>query len=114
MPSSTTSNSVVQQSCTSRAKRNLHWVYVLESLKDKKRYIGYTKNLRKRLIQHQQGKIFSTSFRRPLMLIYLEGCLDEEDSKRREKYLKTTGGRRFLAKRLKSYYNDKTQYYKNL
>jgi len=102
MPSSTTSNKII------------HWVYVLESLKDKKRYIGYTKNLRSRLTQHQNGKAFSTSFRRPLSLIYLEGCLNEKDAKRREKYLKNTGGRHFLAKRLKSYYNDKTQYYKNL
>lgn len=30
-----------------------------------------------------------------------------DDAKRREKYFKTTGGRRFLAKRLKSYYQSK-------
>ncbi|PJA83835.1 MAG: excinuclease ABC subunit C, partial [Candidatus Nealsonbacteria bacterium CG_4_9_14_3_um_filter_37_29] len=33
-----------------------------------------------------------------------EGCLNQEDATRREKYLKTTGGRRFLAKRLRKYY----------
>lgn len=86
----------------------IYWVYVLLSLKDKKRYIGYTENINERLKQHKEGKVFSTKLRRPLILNYLEGCLDKQDAKRREGYLKTTGGRRFLAKRLKNYYLQKT------
>lgn len=80
------------------------YVYVLQSLKDNKRYIGYTKDLRKRLEEHNLGKNISTKSRRPLKLIFYEACLNEEDAKRREKYFKVTGGRRFLAKRLKCYY----------
>lgn len=91
MPGSTTSN-------------NLFWVYALLSLMDKKKYIGYTVKPLERVNQHNKGIVFSTKGRRPFRLIYLEGCLNEEDAKRREKYLKTTGGRRFLAKRLKNYY----------
>ncbi len=94
MPGSTTSKLI---SC-------YYWVYVLESIADKKRYIGFTNNLKKRLLEHSQGKVFSTSYRQPLKLICAELSLNIEDAKRREKYLKTTGGRRFLAKRLKSYY----------
>ncbi len=41
------------------------------------------------------------------MRLYFEACLNLIDAKRRERYLKTTGGRRFLAKRLKEYYNSK-------
>jgi putative endonuclease len=82
----------------------MFWVYVLLSLKDYKKYVGFSTNINLRLKQHKEGKVTSTSYRRPLRLIYLEACLCEEDAKRREKYLKTTGGRRFLAKRLKSYY----------
>lgn len=82
----------------------MYWVYVLESQKDKKRYIGFTKNLRERLKSHQEGKVFSSRGRLPFKLIYVEGCLSRKDATRREKYLKTTGGRRFLAKRLKDYY----------
>ena len=90
MPSSTTSN-------------NFYYVYVLVSLKDNKRYVGYTADLRKRLTEHNLGKNFSTAYRRPFKLIYYEACLSQKDAIRREHYLKTTGGRRFLAKRLRNY-----------
>ena len=80
------------------------YVYVLESLKDGKRYIGYTDNLRRRIEEHQKGKSLSTKPRLPMKLIYFEACTDKEDAQRREEYFKATGGRRFLAKRLRSYY----------
>ena len=76
------------------------YVYVLESLKDGERYIGCTSNLKKRLEEHKKGLSFSTKFRLPFKLIYFEGCLNQEDAKRREDYLKTTQGRRFLGLRL--------------
>ena len=76
------------------------YTYILQSLKDGDNYIGYTNNLKKRLEEHCQGKSFATRHRRPFKLIYYEACLDEEDAKQREKYFKTTNGRRFLAKRL--------------
>ncbi|MFC1612659.1 GIY-YIG nuclease family protein [Patescibacteria group bacterium] len=79
------------------------YVYVLESLKDNKRYIGYTHNLKKRLEEHEKGLCFSTKFRSLFKLIYTEGCPHSEDAKRREKYLKTSQGRSFLGLRLKCY-----------
>lgn len=79
------------------------YVYVLESLKDKNRYIGYTNNLKRRIEEHKKGLSFSTKCRQPFKLIYFEGCLNEEDAKRREGYLKTTQGRRFLGLRLLKY-----------
>ncbi len=85
----------------------IYIVYVLESLKDGKRYIGFTTNFKRRLKEHQEGLVFATKSRLPLRLIYFEGCLNEEDAQRREIYLKTTRGRRFLAKRLKTYYQSK-------
>lgn len=79
------------------------YVYVLESLFDGDRYIGYTNNLKRRLEEHRRGYSFATKFRRPFKLIYFEGCLSEADAKRREKYLKTTQGRRFMGLRLIEY-----------
>lgn len=79
------------------------YVYVLESLMDKKRYIGYTNNLKRRLEEHKKGLSFSTKHRLPFKLIYFEGCLNEEDARRREGYLKITQGRRFLGLRLLEY-----------
>lgn len=78
-------------------------VYVLSSEKDNKLYIGYTNNLKRRLVEHKQGKNFSTSFRLPFQLIYFEGCLSMYDAKRRESYLKTSQGRKFLGLRLKEF-----------
>ena len=72
-----------------------------ESIKDDKLYIGYTSNLRKRVEEHKKGRSFATKFRLPFKLIYFEGCLNEEDAKRREHYLKTTQGRRFIGLRLR-------------
>jgi putative endonuclease len=79
------------------------YVYVLESLKDGQRYTGYTHNLKRRLEEHNQGKSFATKFRLPFKLIYFEGCLYSEDAKRRENYLKTSQGRKFLGLRLIHY-----------
>ena len=83
------------------------YVYILESIKDKKRYIGYTTNLVRRVEEHKKGLSIATRPRLPMKLIYFEACVNQEDAKRREFYLKTTRGRRFLAKRLKSYYQSK-------
>src|SRR3989304_3873873 len=81
-----------------------YYVYVLESMKDGKQYIGYTSDLRKRMEQHQQGKSFATMPRRPFVLSYYEACRSRADAVRREAYFKHSEGRRFRAKRLKDYY----------
>jgi len=85
-------------------KSTYYYIYVLLSEKDGKKYTGYTKNLSLRFEAHNAGEVPSTKNRRPLKLIYFEGCLSKEDALRREKYLKTHYGKMFLAKRLKSYF----------
>jgi putative endonuclease len=80
-----------------------YYVYVLQSEKDKNLYIGYTDDLKKRLIDHNKGKVPSTKDRTPLKLVYYEACLNQQDATRREKYLKTTWGRRFINSRLEQY-----------
>ncbi|MCG2696359.1 MAG: GIY-YIG nuclease family protein [Candidatus Portnoybacteria bacterium] len=66
--------------------------------------MGYTTDLKRRLKEHNQGLNQSTKPYRPWILIYYEACLDEQDAKRREKYLKTTQGQRLLKRRLKDYF----------
>ena len=80
-----------------------YYVYVLQSLKDDKFYTGYTENLKLRFEEHQKGRVKSTKDRRPLRLIYFEGCLKRKDAMHREKYFKTYLGKMFLKNRLKSY-----------
>ena len=57
---------------------------------------AYTTNLAQRLKSHHKGNVSSTKYRRPLHLIYFEGCRSEVDAKRREKYLKTKNGKMYL------------------
>lgn len=80
-----------------------YYTYVLRSEKDRKLYTGYTKDIKLRFEQHNKGLVDSTKDRRPLILIYFEACLSQEDALHREKYLKTYYGKMFLKNRLKSY-----------
>jgi putative endonuclease len=72
----------------------MFYVYVLQSESDQGCYIGFSTDLRRRLKEHQAGKVFATSYRGPWRLIYYEAYLDEEDALGRERYLKSGGGRR--------------------
>ncbi len=80
----------------------MYYVYVLLSEKDSKFYTGATSDLKSRIKQHNEGKVQSTKNRRPLQLLYYEACLSQEDAFRREKYLKTGMGKRYLRNRLKA------------
>ena len=79
------------------------YVYVLRSLNDQRFYVGFTKNLRKRIQDHQNGLVSSTQRRNPFELVYWEGCVDQTDATRREKYLKSSWGKRYIKSRLRSY-----------
>jgi putative endonuclease len=74
----------------------LNFVYVLKSLKDKKRYIGLTNNLDKRLNEHNRGKVAATKNRIPFELIYFEKYEKRDVAAKREKFFKTGRGREYL------------------
>jgi len=79
----------------------MFFVYLLKSKKDNKLYTGSTNNLKSRLLRHNKGLVIATRNRRPLKLIYYEACLSRKDAYRREMYLKTSWGKRYLKNRLK-------------
>ena len=85
----------------------MFYIYVLESSKNKNLYFGHTNDLKKRLREHNCGKNFSTKTHIPWDIIYYEACLEKEDAARRERYLKTTQGKKMLKLRLKKYFNLK-------
>jgi len=80
-----------------------HYTYVLLSTKDKKFYVGFTKNLKKRFEDHCAGRVSSTKERRPLELVYYEASAHKSDAQKREQYLKTYHGRAYIRNRLKTY-----------
>lgn len=83
------------------SKMIMFYVYVLESLKNGNLYTGYTKDLKKRLEEHNRGLNLSTKPYMPWKVIYYEACLNEKDAKRREGYLKKTQGAKNAQAKIK-------------
>jgi putative endonuclease len=79
------------------------YVYVLLSPRDGNFYTGFTHDLKRRLAEHQPGEVPSTAGRRPLELAYYEACRSRAYAMRREVYLKSTWGKRYLRVRLQDY-----------
>lgn len=79
-----------------------YYIYILKSSKDNQLYTGYTADLKKRLDEHNKGEVTSTKNRLPVKLVYFEGCLNQQDATHREKYLKTSWGKRYIKERLKN------------
>ena len=89
------------------SKAIMFYMYILQSLKSEKLYVGFTKDLKKRVQEHNRRLNFSTKFHLPWKLIYYEASLNEKDARRREGYFKTSQGRRMIKLRLKEYFKDK-------
>ena len=79
----------------------MYYTYVLVSVKDRKRYYGMTRDLNRRLVEHNGGKVSSTKNRRPLEIVYYENFENRDLAREREVYFKSRNGRRFLDKKLK-------------
>ena len=75
---------------------NIWYTYILLSLKDQRTYTGSTNNLETRLEEHNRGYVNSTRHRRPLKYIHVEKFSTETEARKREKYLKSGAGRRFI------------------
>ena len=84
------------------------YTYVLQSRADGTFYTGATSDLRARLTCHFDGRVRSTSYRRPLTLVYYEACVNASDARRRERFLKSGKGKRFLRRRLASFLQEPT------
>ena len=80
----------------------MHYTYVLLSEVDGRFYIGATHDLKRRVEKHVAGGVVSTAYRRPLRLVYYEACMNPDDAFRRERYLKSGRGGRYLRQRLTS------------
>ncbi|MDD5043656.1 MAG: GIY-YIG nuclease family protein [Patescibacteria group bacterium] len=73
-----------------------HFVYILQSLKDSRYYIGSTNDLSRRLEEHNSGKRKSLKFRRPLETVYSEIFSTKQEAHKRELQIKSyKGGNEF-------------------
>ena len=81
----------------------MFYVYILKSQKWKRVYIGYSHDLKRRLKEHNFGKVKSTKHGIPWVLIYYEAFLSKEDAIKRELQLKKYGSAiGFLKRRIKN------------
>jgi len=69
------------------------FVYILMSQRDGMLYTGMTTNLQRRLREHNSGRVKSTRFRTPLVLVHVERYNTKYEAERRERFLKTGRGR---------------------
>jgi len=84
----------------------MYYVYALRSLKDGKFYVGFTKDIGKRLAAHNNRQVQATRNRIPFEIVYYEASRNINDAINREKYLKTTYGKRYLINRLRNYLHE--------
>lgn len=78
----------------------MYYVYILKSSSGEF-YKGSTGDLKKRVKDHNLGKIKSTKNRKPWKLIYYEAFLEKRSARKEELFLKTGKGReriKFLFK----------------
>ena len=75
-------------------------LYVIESLTDQTWYTGIAINEIKRLAEHNVGKNRFTKGHRPWKIIFTEKHPDWSSARIREKYLKTSAGKKWLIKYL--------------
>jgi putative endonuclease len=73
-------------------------VYAIKSLIDNRIYVGFTMNLDKRLIEHNQGRTKSTKGFKPWKLIYAVEVETRKEARNLEKYYKTGSGKEKLKR----------------
>ncbi|OGD90775.1 hypothetical protein A3D81_00750 [Candidatus Curtissbacteria bacterium RIFCSPHIGHO2_02_FULL_40_17] len=78
----------------------MYYVYILQSEKDKSRYIGATADLQKRVKQHNGHGTKSTKLKTPYILLWYCTFVEKEKAYAFEKYLKSSSGYAFTKKRL--------------
>ena len=78
----------------------MFYVYILLSNKDGMFYVGMTADLKRRIQEHENGKVKSTKHRQPMKLICYEAYLTKNEAEKREIFLKSSDGKKDLRKRL--------------
>ena len=78
-------------------------VYLLYSPSFDRTYVGQTKEIDPRLSMHNAGRVRSTKAYRPWVLVYVEEYGTRSEAMAREKWLKSSRGRTFIARIMSAY-----------
>ena len=77
-------------------EKNTFYVYVLKSINHKRLYTGYTENLENRIKNHNAGRVKSSKAYCPYELVHKECYNSRTEARKRELFLKSGQGRKFL------------------
>ena len=75
----------------------MYYVYFLQ-LSNSDIYKGMTEDLKRRVYEHKNGKVESTRNYSPIILVGYEAYQLKSDAQRREKFLKTTEGKKLFRR----------------
>lgn len=78
----------------------MHYVYIIESENHQQLYVGYSSDLKKRIMTHNSGGSPHTSKYKPWKLVTYTAFRSKGAALAFEKYLKTSSGKAFASKRL--------------
>ena len=78
-----------------------HYVYILQSEKTGKYYVGSTSNTESRLIKHNKGDVKSTKPYRPWKIIYINSYSTRREAEFRERQIKSWKSRDDIERLLK-------------
>jgi len=86
----------------------MFYVYAIENSIDKSWYIGFSEDIDRRVLEHNQkiGGEYTSKKSGRWKLIYYEAYLSKRDALGREKFLKSGSGRKFLNKQMTNYLSD--------
>ncbi|MBU1110532.1 GIY-YIG nuclease family protein [Patescibacteria group bacterium] len=76
----------------------MYYVYALKSRKKNYVYKGFAKNFSDRLKRHNSGREKTTKPYAPFDVLYVEKVENRNEARKRENFLKSEQGRKFLQK----------------
>jgi putative endonuclease len=76
----------------------IYSVYAIKSIVDGRIYVGMSKDIEKRLKDHNLGCVFSTKGYRLWRLIYIERVGNRINAREKEKFYKSGNGKELLKK----------------
>jgi len=78
----------------------MYYVYMIQSVNDQnQKYVGYTLDFHKRLVEHNSGSSLHTKQYKPWKKVIVIEFEDQLKAMKFEKYLKSGSGRAFAQKR---------------
>jgi putative endonuclease len=85
----------------------MEYVYIIRSTADSSFiYKGITNNIKRRIDQHNSGKVSSTRNYRPFVLVHVEITKSKPEARELEKFFKSGYGREVVEEIVKNSYNN--------